>query len=196
MIQYNYRTMNGDAIRRAVDAAAKANLGHRRDEVAGGCRQFKANRPSSRTSSTKGFKKEAGGDQDRLRRRTDAGRRQRDDQPRPAPREHRGQPRTEALTRESSSSWKSTGWRPRTCTATAAVTIASRRPAESPSRTSSAILRYDEVYGKRSGAAELYQALPPEARDLARADLAAAQAACPHGLPVAELLRRADERMG
>ena len=27
MIQYNYRTMDGDAIRRALDAAAKANLG-------------------------------------------------------------------------------------------------------------------------------------------------------------------------
>jgi predicted aldo/keto reductase-like oxidoreductase len=57
-------------------------------------------------------------------------------------------------------------------------------------------LRYDEAYGKRTRARELYQALSPEARDIARADLAAAQAACPYGLPVAELLRRADEKMG
>jgi predicted aldo/keto reductase-like oxidoreductase len=57
-------------------------------------------------------------------------------------------------------------------------------------------LRYDEAYGKRTRARELYQALSPEARDIARADLAAAEAACPHGLPVAELLRRADEKMG
>ena len=57
-------------------------------------------------------------------------------------------------------------------------------------------LRYDEVYGKRRRARELYQALPPEARQLVAADLAAAQAACPHGLPVADLLRRAEETMG
>jgi uncharacterized protein len=57
-------------------------------------------------------------------------------------------------------------------------------------------LRYDEVYGKRQRARELYQALPPEARDLAKADLAAAQAACPHGLPVVELIQRAERRMG
>jgi len=57
-------------------------------------------------------------------------------------------------------------------------------------------LRYDEVYGKRRRARELYQALPPEARQLVAADLAAAQAACPHGLPVADLLRRSEEKMG
>ena len=56
-------------------------------------------------------------------------------------------------------------------------------------------LRYYEVYGKREQARELYQALPPEARDLAMADLAAAEAACPHGLPVAELVQIADRRM-
>ncbi len=57
-------------------------------------------------------------------------------------------------------------------------------------------LRYDEVYGKRRRARELYQALPPEARNFVAADLAAAQAACPHGLPVVELLRRADRENG
>jgi len=57
-------------------------------------------------------------------------------------------------------------------------------------------LRYHEVYGKRQRARELYQALPPEARDLAHADLAAAQKACPHGLPVVELIHRADRQMG
>jgi predicted aldo/keto reductase-like oxidoreductase len=57
-------------------------------------------------------------------------------------------------------------------------------------------LRYDEVYGKRTRARELYQALAPQARDLARADLAAAEAACPHGLPVVELIERAARRMG
>ena len=57
-------------------------------------------------------------------------------------------------------------------------------------------LRYHEVYGKRQRAAELYQALPPEARNIAGTDLTAAQAACPHGLPIVELLHRADRRMG
>ncbi len=53
-------------------------------------------------------------------------------------------------------------------------------------------LRYHEVYGKRHRARELYQALPVLQRDLAGADLAAAEKSCPHGLPVAELLRKAD----
>jgi predicted aldo/keto reductase-like oxidoreductase len=56
-------------------------------------------------------------------------------------------------------------------------------------------LRYYEVYGKRQEARALYQALPPQARDLASADLDAAQAACPHSLPVVDLIKRADHRM-
>lgn len=56
-------------------------------------------------------------------------------------------------------------------------------------------LRYYEVYGKRQEARALYQALPPIARELASADLDAAQAACPHGLPVVDLIKRADRRM-
>jgi len=56
-------------------------------------------------------------------------------------------------------------------------------------------LRYYEVYGKRQEARALYQALPAQARDLASADLDAAQAACPHSLPVVDLIQRADQRM-
>ncbi len=56
-------------------------------------------------------------------------------------------------------------------------------------------LRYYEVYGKRHQARILYQSLPPPARDLATANLDAAAEACPHGLPVAELIRRADRQM-
>jgi predicted aldo/keto reductase-like oxidoreductase len=56
-------------------------------------------------------------------------------------------------------------------------------------------LRYYEIYGKRQEARALYQALPPAARALAEADLGAAQAACPHGLPVVELVERADRRL-
>ena len=50
-------------------------------------------------------------------------------------------------------------------------------------------------YGKRQEARALYQALPPEARDLAAADLAAAETACPHGLPVVQLVTLADRRL-
>jgi predicted aldo/keto reductase-like oxidoreductase len=56
-------------------------------------------------------------------------------------------------------------------------------------------LRYYEAYGKRQEARALYQALPPAARALAEADLGAAQAACPFGLPVIDLVKRADRQM-
>jgi predicted aldo/keto reductase-like oxidoreductase len=56
-------------------------------------------------------------------------------------------------------------------------------------------LRYDEAYGKRHEARALYQALPPAARAIAETDLTAVDAACPFGLPVADLLRTADRRL-
>lgn len=56
--------------------------------------------------------------------------------------------------------------------------------------------RYYSAYGKRQQARALYQALPAEARQLADANLAAAEAACPFGLPVAALLRDADRHLG
>lgn len=52
-------------------------------------------------------------------------------------------------------------------------------------------LRYHDSYGKRARARALYQELPPERRNLARADLAAAERACPHGLPIIALLDKA-----
>ena len=55
--------------------------------------------------------------------------------------------------------------------------------------------RYYESYGKREQARALYQALPAASRLLVDADLDAAQAACPHGLPVADLVRQADRRL-
>ena len=56
-------------------------------------------------------------------------------------------------------------------------------------------LRYYEVYGKREAARELYKALPNVSRQLVDADLHAAEAACPHGLPVVDLMKRADRRL-
>ena len=96
MIQFNYRTMNVDAVRRAVDAASKANLGIVAMKTQGGAGQFKEGDVNAqvRRVHRRGDQEGAGGDQDRLRRRADPGRRQRDDQPRPAPREHRRRPAT------------------------------------------------------------------------------------------------------
>jgi predicted aldo/keto reductase-like oxidoreductase len=57
-------------------------------------------------------------------------------------------------------------------------------------------LRYYSVYGKRQEARALYAALPAEARALAEADLRAAERACPHGLPVVQLVGEAGRRLG
>ncbi len=53
-------------------------------------------------------------------------------------------------------------------------------------------LRYYDAYGKREQARALYQALPAEARVLAESNLKGAQDACPHGLPVVQLVNKAD----
>ncbi len=62
MIQYNYRTMTADAVRRAVDAARKANLGIVAMKTQGGAGEFKEIRARSRRGSTSssagGIKKE------------------------------------------------------------------------------------------------------------------------------------------
>jgi predicted aldo/keto reductase-like oxidoreductase len=55
--------------------------------------------------------------------------------------------------------------------------------------------RYYEAYGKRGQARALYQALPAASRQLIDADLLAAEAACPFGLPVADLMRKAETRL-
>ncbi len=52
-------------------------------------------------------------------------------------------------------------------------------------------LRYHEAYGKRRRARELFAELPANARNLAAADLTAAERACPHGLPIVALMDKA-----
>ncbi len=56
-------------------------------------------------------------------------------------------------------------------------------------------LRYYSAYGKRQEARALYQALPPEARAFAQTDLEAAEKACPHGLPVVQLVNHAGKHL-
>jgi predicted aldo/keto reductase-like oxidoreductase len=56
-------------------------------------------------------------------------------------------------------------------------------------------LTYHEHHGDRAMARELYNALPPEARDWSGADLDAARAACPNRLDFAQLLRRLERQL-
>jgi hypothetical protein len=54
-------------------------------------------------------------------------------------------------------------------------------------------LMYHDVYGQKALARELFARLPREARNLSAGDFQAAAAACPHGLDIAGLMRRAGE---
>jgi predicted aldo/keto reductase-like oxidoreductase len=195
MIQFNYRTMSIDAVRRAVDAASKANLGIVAMKTQAGAGQFKEAdvAPKFNEFRAAGIKKEQAAikavfaderihavvsemtNREQLRENSAATR-------------EPITPRQSRLLEEH---------RQRTahlyCHGCGHLceTAAKGVPVADVLR----YLRYYEVYGKRAQARELYQALPPEARDLATADLAAAEAACPHGLPVAQLVQIADRRL-
>jgi uncharacterized protein len=52
-------------------------------------------------------------------------------------------------------------------------------------------LMYHDSYGKRARARELFHELPEEARSFSNLDFSAASAACPHGLDLNRLMRRA-----
>ncbi len=198
MIQYNYRTMNGDAIRRALDAALKANLGLIAMKSQAGAESFPApdQAPAPlRPMIEKGF-----------------------NQPQAAIKaifaEHRMQAVVSEMTnrdqlRENLAAVSNPvlsirdqerleEYRQATAHLYCHGCGQHCEPAAGGVQVAEILryLRYDEIYGKRTRARELYQALSPEARDIARTDLAAAQAACPHGLPVVDLLRRADDRLG
>lgn len=196
MFQYNFQTMDADAVKRAVDAASKANIGLVAMKTQGGAGQFKGvTKPRDLgTFLEKGFKKEQAAikavfsderihavvsemtNRDMLRENMAAAR----------------QPLTIKETKQLEElKRRSAGLYCHGCghlceTAAKGVPVA----------TVLRYLRYYQVYGKRQQARELYQALPPEARNLATADLAAAEAACPFGLPVTQLVQIADRRMG
>jgi len=196
MIQYNYRTMNGDEIRRAVDKASEANLGLIAMKTQAGAGEFKENLTGHAAFDdfvAKGFKKEQAAIKTVL---TD----------------HRFQVVVSEMTntdmlRENSAAVREP------LTKKEAMLLEEHRQKTAnmychgcghlcetaargvPVATVLRYLRYYSVYGKRQAARALYQALPPEARDLASADLAAAEAACPHKLPVAQLVQIADHRL-
>ncbi len=93
MIQYNYRTMTTDAVKRALDAASKANLAIVAMKTQGGAGRFQEATAVAEIQGIcrQGLEQAPGGDQDGLRRSPRPRRRQRDDQPRHASREHGGQ---------------------------------------------------------------------------------------------------------
>jgi hypothetical protein len=53
-------------------------------------------------------------------------------------------------------------------------------------------LMYHDAYGEPGKARDLFAKLPAEARELSRVDFAPANRACPHGVDVAGLMRRAE----
>ena len=197
MIQYNYRTMNGDNIRRALDAATNANLGMVAMKTQGGAGDFQEidAAPNFNRFIEKGFKKEQAAiktvfaeqrmhavvsemtNRDMLRENIAAA----------------SEPvlsaRDQKLLEEyrlATSHLYCHGCGHHCEPAAGGIPVADILR----------FLRYDEVYGKRSRARELYRALPAEARDVGTVSLVAAQAACPYRLPVVELIRRAEEKLG
>jgi predicted aldo/keto reductase-like oxidoreductase len=196
MIQYNYRTMGTDTVRRALDAAAKANLAIVAMKTQGGAGSFKegSDAPKFKEFTDKGFKKQEAAiktvfsDQRVHCVVSEMTNRDMLHQNMASSRDHKLTLRDQKLLEEyrlATSHLYCHGCGHHCEPAAGGVAVADILR----------YLRYHEVYGKRQRARELYQALSPEARNLATADLAAAQTACPHGLQVVELLHRAEKEM-
>jgi predicted aldo/keto reductase-like oxidoreductase len=197
MIQYNYRTMMTDSVRRALDAAAKANLAIVAMKTQGGAGQFREGKDADKFKefTAKGFKKEEAAIKTVFSDSrvhcvvSEMTNREMLQQNMSASRDHAISLRDQKLLEEyrlATSHLYCHGCGHHCEPAAGGVAVAEIMR----------YLRYHEVYGKRQRARELYQALSPEARNLATADLAAAEAACPHGLQVVELLHRAEREMG
>ena len=196
MIQYNFRTMDGDKVKKAVDAASKANLGIVAMKTQGGSREFQAgeNQPKMNALIDKGLKvhqaaiKAVLNDErihavvsemtnfDELRENMGAVVDPITAKEARLLEEHR------ALTAN------------RYCHGCGHLCESAAQGV--PVATVLRYYRYYESYGKREQARALYQALPAESRAIVDLDLAGVDAACPHGLPVAELLKKADSRLG
>jgi len=197
MIQYNYRTMTTDSIRRALDAASKANLGIVAMKTQGGAGDFRESKDAPK------FKEfvEKGSNQHQAAIKTVFS-------------DERIHVVVSEMTNRDMLRENLAASIDHTLTARDRKLLEEYRQATAhlychgcgqhcePAAGGVAVaeilryLRYEEVYGKRRRARELYQALPPEVRNLESADLAAAQAACPHGLPIVELIHRADRQLG
>ncbi len=169
----------------------------RRHEVPGRVRgrlaRHRQEQPQARLVRRKRLQRPSGRHQGRLRRRTLPGRRQRDDQPLPPQGKHGAavnplSPKEARLLEEHRQKTANLY-----CHGCGHLCETAARGV--PVSTVMRYLRYYSAYGKREEARDLYQALPAEARDLAKADLEAAEKACPHGLPVVQLIGMADRRL-
>ena len=195
MIQYNYRTMDGDAIRQAIDKAAKANIGLVAMKTQGGAGEFKEIGASPKFAQfvEKGFKKEQAAikavftderiqvvvsemtNRDMLRENIAAS--------------------LNPLTQKESRLLEEHRQATARLYCHGCGHLCESAAKGLPVATVLRYYRYYDVYGKREEARALYQALPVISRQLIDADLLAAEAACPHGLPVASLIRQADRRL-
>jgi predicted aldo/keto reductase-like oxidoreductase len=197
MIQYNYRTMTTDAVKRALDAASKANLAIVAMKTQGGAGDFRESAASPKFQEFVG----KGSTTHQAAIRTVIS-------------DHRVHAVVSEMTNRDMLRENMEGSRNQSLSLRQQKQLEEYRQATAhlychgcgqhcePAANGVAVsdimryLRYHEVYGKRQRARELYQALPADARNIAGTDLAAAQAACPHGLQVIDLLHRADRQMG
>jgi len=196
MIAYNFRTMDADKVKRAVDVASKNNLGIVAMKTQGGAKEFKAGEKEPRMNALmeKGFKVHQAAIKAVL-----------------------NDERVHAVVSEMTNFdelHENMGSVVDPITAKEARLLEEHRVLTAnrychgcghlcetaargvPVATVLRYYRYYEAYGKREEARALYQTLPPESRAIADLDLADVDAACPHGLPVADLLRTADRRLG
>lgn len=190
MFKYNFREVDHDALQRAVDKAAKANLGLVAMKTQGGAGNFPEKMADLKA---KGFKKEVAAIKtvwmdDRMQvvvsemtTRSDLAENIAASRDPLTPKEAR---LLEEHRRATANLY---------CHGCGHLCETAARGV--PVSTVLRYLRYYEVYGKRQEARALYQALPPAGRLLAEANLLAAQAACPHGLPVVDLVERAAARL-
>lgn len=190
MFKYNFRDVDHDKLQRAVDKAAKANLGLVAMKTQGGAKNFPQ---KMERLLEKGFKKEVAAIKtvwmdDRMQVVVSEMTTRSDLRENVAASRDPLSPKEARLLEEH-----------RQATANlychGCGHLCESAAKGIPVATVLRYLRYYEGYGKRQEARALYQALPPIARAIATADLDAAQAACPHGLPVADLIRTADRRL-
>jgi predicted aldo/keto reductase-like oxidoreductase len=196
MIQYNFRTMDGDKVKKAVDAASKANLGIVAMKTQGGAQEFKAgeNEPKMTALIDKGFKVHQAAIKAVLndeRVHAVVSEMTNFDQLR----ENMGSIVAPLTTKEARLLEEH-----RVLTANrychGCGHLCESAAKGIPVATVLRYYRYYESYGKREEARALYQALPPESRAIADLNLAGLDEACPHGLAVSDLLRQADSRLG
>lgn len=191
MIKYNFRDVDHDKLQRAVDKAAKANVGLVAMKTQGGAVNF----PDKMAMlQAKGFKKEVAAIKtvwmdDRMQvvvsemtTRSDL-------------RENIAASR-EALTEKEARLLEEHRLKTANLYCHGCGHLCETAARGVPVSTVLRYYRYYEIYGKRQAARELYRALPAISRELIdTVDLAAAEEACPNGLPIARLVKEAGRRL-